>query len=347
MHNGLKAILLVAGVVFAVALIEAVPGALLMVVVLAAVGGGTVASRSITPDLADVRRRGRDVIADAYDAGRRTGVSELLARLAEHAFAAAGRTWRRLHPGARRPLPGRTPPADGEGSRLAAWWRRLVRRRGDGGGGTGSGHGPTGPPGPGPTDGTGGGSSGPIRIPSERLFPEGPTTMANEPARYETDANGVGRTDHGALGNAARGLVDGVRTVATAVGAVVSLGTAGRAGVAAEIAEWETSHDARQHPETFLSWIHSRYVAARQRPDTIAACWEQHHGRGPAGHMGVPEYIRNRFLAAYEAAAEAEAAAWQQFGADYAAYVDAANEELPTEFGREVLGSAYRAHRRG
>ena len=130
-----------------------------------------------------------------------------------------------------------------------------------------------------------------------------------------------------------------------AVRANVDLGHRGHAMIAALIREWETSREARTYPETFVAWLHSQFAAAQQRPDVTWQCIQAYHGRGPAGHMGVPEGMLQRFMVAYQEAAELEAAAFQQFAQEYAAYVDQAQEELPRLYGREVLDSAARAYR--
>src|SRR5690348_13604280 len=130
-----------------------------------------------------------------------------------------------------------------------------------------------------------------------------------------------------------------------AVQANVDLGHRGHAMIAALIREWETSKEARAYPETFIAWLHSQFAAAQQRPDVTWQCVQAYHGRGPAGHMGVPEGMMQRFMTAYQEAAELEAAAYRQLAQEYAAYVDQAQQELPLMYGREVIESAARANR--
>lgn len=136
----------------------------------------------------------------------------------------------------------------------------------------------------------------------------------------------------------AQNLVDAAR-------GQVDLGHRGHVMIAALIREWATSKDARRYPETFIAWLHTQYAAAGQRPDVVWQCMQAYHGRGPSGHMGVPEAMLRRFFAAYQQAAEAEAAAYRQFAQEYAAYVDQAEHDLPRKYGREVIASAARAHR--
>jgi hypothetical protein len=125
----------------------------------------------------------------------------------------------------------------------------------------------------------------------------------------------------------------------------VDLGHQGHAMIAALIREWETSKEARTHPETFIAWLHSQFAAAQQRPDVTWQCIQAYHGRGPAGYMGVPEGMLQRFYATYQEAAQLEAAAFQMLAQEYAAYVDQAEQELPRLYGREVIESAAKALR--
>jgi len=122
------------------------------------------------------------------------------------------------------------------------------------------------------------------------------------------------------------------------------LGTAGRGSIQGLITDWESSVEARETPETFIAWCQSQAQAARQRAVMVPDLVEQFHGRGPGGHAGVPQEQITRFAAGYEESAEAEAAAYERWAADYAAYVEAAQDEMTRTYGREVIASAHDVH---
>ena len=121
-------------------------------------------------------------------------------------------------------------------------------------------------------------------------------------------------------------------------------GTGGRASVAGLVLDWESSVDARSDPEMFQMWLRSQSEAAKHASMLVPDLVQQYHGRGPTGQAGVPKEILDKFALAFEQARTAEAAAYAQFAADYAAHVDAAETELTQTYGREVLAAATRAH---
>ena len=122
------------------------------------------------------------------------------------------------------------------------------------------------------------------------------------------------------------------------------LGTAGRASIQGLIVDWESSVEARQHPETFVAWLRAQAAAARQRAQMVPELVAAYHGRGPSGHAGVPEDQIRAFSGAYEESAMAEAAAYDAWALAYELYVEAAEEEMTRTYGREVIGAARDAH---
>lgn len=133
-------------------------------------------------------------------------------------------------------------------------------------------------------------------------------------------------------------------TSSTAASATGALGTAGRASISGLVVDWETSVQAREHPETFVAWLQAQAAAARHASTLVPDLVKQFHGRGPSGHAGVPDQIIDIFAKGFEDARTAEADAYSRFAAEYAAYVEQAEAELTHSYGREVLASAHDAH---
>lgn len=121
-------------------------------------------------------------------------------------------------------------------------------------------------------------------------------------------------------------------------------GTAGRAAVAGTVLDWQTSVEARDTPETFGAWLRAQAHIARHIAGMVPELVEQFHGRGPAGHAGVPDEQIKAFTAAFSEAREAEAIAFEKWAADYGAHVDEAENDLVQRYGREVLKQALRGH---
>ncbi len=122
------------------------------------------------------------------------------------------------------------------------------------------------------------------------------------------------------------------------------VGTGGRASIAGLVVDWESSVEARQHPETFIAWLQSQAAAARHRAQMVPDLVEQFHGRGPQGHAGVPESQIGGFAKAYEESAQAEADGYEQWAQAYASYVEEAQEQMTTSYGAEVIKSAHEQH---
>ena len=124
----------------------------------------------------------------------------------------------------------------------------------------------------------------------------------------------------------------------------VGLGTAGRASIQGLVIDWESSVEARQDPETFIAWLQAQAAAATQRAQMVPELVAQYHGRGPSGQAGVPEQQIQAFAQGYEESAQAEAAAYSRWAAEYASYVEEAQQEMTASYGREVIGAAHAAH---
>jgi hypothetical protein len=124
-----------------------------------------------------------------------------------------------------------------------------------------------------------------------------------------------------------------------------TIGTGGRGGIAGLIVDWQSSVDARQHPETFVAWLLSQAATADQAASMVPDLAEQFHGRGPTGHAGVPASQLAQFAAAFAEARHTEAAAYRAWAVTYQAYVAQAEHDLTHTYGREVLSSSTAAHR--
>ena len=122
------------------------------------------------------------------------------------------------------------------------------------------------------------------------------------------------------------------------------LGTAGRGCISGLMIDWESSVEARQDPETFIAWLQAQAAAATQRAQMVPELVAQYHGRGPSGQAGVPEPQIVAFAQGYAESAQAEADAYGQWAAQYAAYVEQAQEDMTSSYGREVIGAAHAAH---
>lgn len=123
-----------------------------------------------------------------------------------------------------------------------------------------------------------------------------------------------------------------------------TMGTGGRAAVAGVVADWESSAEARSHPETFVMWLQSQADAAAQAATLVPDLVAQYHGRGPSGHAGVPDSQIDAFTKQFEDSRMAESQAFAQWASDYAAYVEDAERELTEGYGKEVLDSAHTKH---
>lgn len=122
------------------------------------------------------------------------------------------------------------------------------------------------------------------------------------------------------------------------------VGTGGRASIAGLVVDWESSVEARQHPETFIAWLQAQAASARHRAQMVPDLVQQFHGRGPAGHAGVPEAQIDGFAKAYEEATQAEADGYERWASEYAAYVEEAEEQMTKSYGAEVIRAAHDAH---
>ena len=122
------------------------------------------------------------------------------------------------------------------------------------------------------------------------------------------------------------------------------LGTAGRGCISGLVIDWESSVEARQDPESFIAWLQAQAAAATQRAQMVPELVAQYHGRGPSGQAGVPEQQITAFAQRYEESAQAEADAYARWAAEYAAYVEEAQQEMTSSYGREVIGAAHAAH---
>lgn len=122
------------------------------------------------------------------------------------------------------------------------------------------------------------------------------------------------------------------------------VGTGGRASIAGLVVDWESSVEARQHPETFIAWLQAQEQAARHRAQMVPDLVQQFHGRGPSGHAGVPDNQIDQFAKAYEDATNSEADGYAQWAQEYASYVEEAEEQMTKSYGAEVIRAAHDAH---
>jgi hypothetical protein len=192
--------------------------------------------------------------------------------------------------------------------------------------------------GDGPGDGAPAGAAGgdrpqeaeviPLRRPADQGGPDGPGQTSADP----TDQQGQQQTEQEE------------EQMATSTNRTADLGTGGRASISGLVVDWETSVEARQDPETFVGWLQAQAAAARHAAQMVPDLVAQFHGRGPTGHAGVPDQQIDQFAKGFEEARTAEADAYEQWATQYAAYVDAAEQEMTHSYGREVIASAHAAH---
>lgn len=120
--------------------------------------------------------------------------------------------------------------------------------------------------------------------------------------------------------------------------------THGKGSVAGEIADWETSQEARMKPETFIAWLNEMAAGKRYVGGMVEQMIDLYHGRGPSGHAGVPERILNSFKASYGEGFEQAAQALERFAQEYAAYVEEAEDHITQNYGQEVAQEAAEKH---